>query len=40
MKGKKFRIGMISIPVKNYDWIAPIVENVQREKINPIIGKK
>lgn len=40
MKGKKFRIGMISIPVKNYDWIVPIVENVQREKINPIIGKK
>ena len=35
-----FRVQIINIPVKNYDWIVPLVESTLREKYNPIIGRQ
>lgn len=38
--GLEFRISIIEVNVKNYDFIVPHIERSLREKYNPLIGKQ
>ena len=40
MKNETFRLSMIKLEIKNYDWIVPKFENKLRNKYNPLIGKQ
>ena len=37
---QKFRVSAIKVNVKNYDLIVPQFENLLRERLNPILGRK
>lgn len=38
--GAQFRVSVIELDVKNYDFIVPHIERTLREKYNPIVGKQ
>lgn len=40
LKGEIYKLSIIHIPNKNYDFIVPFIERQLRDKINPIIGKQ
>lgn len=40
LEGLEFRISILPINVKNYDFIVPHIERILREKHSPIIGKQ
>ncbi len=42
LKGKTIRISVIEFDskIENYDVIAPYIENMKRNDLNPIIGKQ
>lgn len=35
-----FRVSTLELDVDNYDTIAPLVESVLRDELNPIVGKQ
>jgi hypothetical protein len=40
MAGQRFRLSTIRVDVKNYNIIMPYLENIFREKYNPILGRQ
>ena len=40
LHGSEFRVSIIEIDVKNYDFIVPYIERSLREVYNPLIGKQ
>ncbi len=38
--GTKLRVNSLKLEVENYDVIAPYLENLLRNKWNPIVGKQ
>jgi len=40
MKKEIFKISVITLDLKNYDAIIPVIENNLRNRINPLIGKQ
>lgn len=40
MANRQFRLSALRLQVKNYDLIAPALENALRNRFNPIIGKQ
>lgn len=40
LQGLEFRVSIIELDVKNYDFIVPYVERLLREEYHPLIGKQ